>query len=83
MGRVSLVSKRFEGKTELKEPWYGTLYNFRKIDPQLIAQWDSVTPIEELRLPAVNEFIPTDFDLVPQEEEPPKLPTLIQVKRLS
>ena len=77
---MSLVSKRFEGKTELKEPWYGSHYNFRKMDPQLIAQWSSVTPIDELHLPAVNEFIPTNFDVVPLQEGSPKLPILLQVR---
>lgn len=77
--RVGLISKRFEGKTELVEPWYGGQYNFKKMDTQLIEKWSSVAPIEELHLPAVNEFIPTNFDILHRAEDSPKVPVLIQV----
>lgn len=77
--RISVVSKKFEGKTELTEPWYGAGYNYRKIDPRLIEQWRTVATIEEMYLPAANEFIPTNFEIVPLGDNPPKVPTLIQV----
>ena len=77
--RVAVISKRFEGKTEHTERWYGSGYNFKKIDSKLIEQWGSVETIEDLHLPPVNEFIPTDFEIVPLEENSPSVPTLIQV----
>ncbi len=78
--RVAVASKKFEGKTELTEPWYGSSYNYRKIDPRLIEEWKTVALNEELHLPAVNEFIPTDFEILSLGEHPPKEPTLIQVQ---
>jgi len=78
--RVYVISKRFEGKMELTEPWYGSKYNLRKIDPQLIDQWSTASTIEELHLPSPNEFIPTNFEIVPLEDGSPRLPVLIQVR---
>lgn len=78
--RVAVVSKRFEGKTDLTDPWYEAKYNFRKVDPCLIERWSAVAHMEELHLPAPNEFIPTNFDIVPREENSPCVPTLIQVR---
>ena len=78
--RVGVTSQKFEGKAASVEPWYGSQYTLRKIDPSLVEMWKNVTPIKELRLPAVNEFIPTNFDLVPLDKErAPKIPTLILV----
>lgn len=78
--RVGVKSQRYEGKTTCVEPWYGSHYNVRKIDQSLIALWEGVAPIDELHLPAVNEFIPTDFDLVPlDKDKASKIPKLILV----
>ncbi len=79
--RVAVVSKKFEGKTELTEPWYGAGYNYRKIDPRVIEEWSTTSLAEELHLPAVNEFIPTDFEIVPLGDSSLKVPTLIQVDK--
>lgn len=77
--RIGVVSQKFEGKTTLKEPWYGSDYNMRKIDPKLVEFWSTVEPIEDLHLPTPNEFIPTNFDILPMGENPPKVPVLVQV----
>ena len=79
--RLGLLSQSFEGKTELTEQWYKSAYNARKIDPSLIEKWSAVEPIPELHLPLPNEFIPTDFAIVPKPEgeELPKTPVLIRV----
>ena len=75
-----MVGKRFEGKTAHTEQWYGTQYNYRKIAPETIAQWESATSgTQQLHLPAVNEFIPTDFELLPVPDGAPNVPVLIQV----
>lgn len=81
--RVCAVGKRFEGKTEHTEKWYGTQYHYRKIAPETISQWESVSDTEQLHLPAVNEFIPTDFELVPIPDGAPKVPVLVQESEMS
>lgn len=79
--RLGILSQKFDGKTSLIEPWYGSAYNARKIDPTLISAWSAVEPIPELCLPKPNEFIPTDFTIVPKlcAQEMPKTPVLIKV----
>ena len=78
--RVTVIGQKFKGKTTLKEPWYGSDYSICKINPQLIEKWSEVEPNDNLFLPARNEFIPTDFSLVPPPtKDDPKTPVLIQV----
>lgn len=79
ISRVCVVGKKFEGRTDHTEKWYGTQYSYRKIALDTISQWESVGSTEELHLPAVNEFIPTDFTVLPIPEMAPKMPSLIQV----
>ena len=80
--RVGVISQKFQDKTSLVEPWYGSAYNARKINPELIELWSSVHPIPELHLPEPNEFIPTDFTITPRPvgEEMQKRPVLIMVR---
>ena len=78
--RIAVVGQKFKGHTTLKEPWYSSDYNIRKIDPELIERWSQAEPNTSLYLPAPNEFIPTDFSLVPPPaKDAPKVPVLIQV----
>ena len=81
--RVGVINQRFRDKTELVEPWYGSAYNAHKIDPELIETWRLARPVPELHLPLPNEFIPTDFAIVPRlegEEATPNTPVLISVR---
>ena len=84
--RLGVLSQKFKGTTDQVEPWYGSAYSARKIDPQLVELWTSAEPIPELHLPKPNEFIPTDFTIVPRPaegEEFPAVPVLIKVKNAS
>ncbi|KAK7485900.1 hypothetical protein BaRGS_00022895, partial [Batillaria attramentaria] len=67
--RVMVVSKKFEGQTDKTEQWYGTQYRVDTIEPALIEAWNKCGLHDNLRLPDRNEFIPSDFDLVPREAE--------------
>ncbi len=80
--RVGVASQRYEGQTSSTEPWYNSQYNVKKIDSSVIDLWSCASSIEDLHLPAVNEFIPTNFDLVSLSEdyaETPAVPKLIMV----
>ena len=78
-----MIGQKFKGQTSLKEPWYGSEYNLRKIEPQLIEKWSQVEHNNKFFLPARNEFIPTDFTLVPPPpKDAPKVPVLIQVRTI-
>uniref|UniRef100_A0A1D1YFR5 Zinc-metallopeptidase, peroxisomal n=1 Tax=Anthurium amnicola TaxID=1678845 RepID=A0A1D1YFR5_9ARAE len=61
--RIFWESKKFEGCTNLVEPWYGTPYSIERITASLIQQWVEKAPDEDLHLPAPNVFIPTDLSL--------------------
>ncbi len=80
--RVGVASQCYDGQTSCTEPWYNSQYNVKKIGPASIDLWSAASPIEELHLPAINEFIPTDFDLVPLNKdctEVSAVPKLIMV----
>ena len=89
--RIGFLSKKFEGKTTLVEPWYSSGYNARKIESKLIEVWSNTQPVPELHLPQPNEFIPTDFTIVSRPENGgegreddddgrPMIPVLIEVR---
>ncbi|XP_042485043.1 insulin-degrading enzyme-like 1, peroxisomal [Macadamia integrifolia] len=56
-------SKKFEGHTDLVEPWYGTAYSVKKITGSTLQKWIETAPNENLHLPAPNVFIPTDLSI--------------------
>ena len=77
-----VVSQAFAGKTDKVEPWYKVDYSIRKIDPELIERWSKLSPVDALHLPSKNEFIPTNFDLIPPPENAPSVPVIIKVSSM-
>ncbi|GLT63106.1 hypothetical protein SLA2020_356910 [Shorea laevis] len=75
--RIFWVSKKFEGLTDMVEPWYGTAYSIEKVTTSMIQEWMSLAPNENLHLPAPNIFIPTDLSLKDPEEKI-KYPVLLR-----
>ncbi|KAI5682884.1 hypothetical protein M9H77_04112 [Catharanthus roseus] len=61
--RIFWESTKFEGHTQVSEPWYGTAYSVEKLTSSIIQQWMERAPSEQLHLPNPNIFIPTDLDL--------------------
>ena len=61
--------KGFEGKTALKEKWYGTDHNIRPVQEHELKLWREnyegvdITWKDLVALPKPNPFVPTDFDL--------------------
>ncbi|KAI3471601.1 hypothetical protein Pfo_028251 [Paulownia fortunei] len=68
-------STKFEGVTDLKEPWYGTAYSVERLTGSTIEKWIERAPNEDLHLPVPNVFIPTDLSLKTVSEQI-KLPVL-------
>lgn len=60
----TVISKDFEGKTESTEPWYQTQYTVRDMDSELKAIMQNPGPTDLLQLPAENQYIATNFDLI-------------------
>jgi len=67
--RIFWESKRFEGQTNLTEPWYGTSYSVEAVPPSIIQKWLVKAPEEDLHLPKPNIFIPRDLSLKNIEEK--------------
>ncbi|RCI06352.1 Insulinase (Peptidase M16) [Rhizopus stolonifer] len=59
------------------ERWYSTEYEVLPLRKELVQRLDAISLNEEFSLPAVNEFIPTQLDVVKQEEKR-KEPILVQ-----
>lgn len=67
--RIFWESKKFEGQTNLIEPWYGTSYCVEAVPPSIIQKWIEKAPKEDLHLPKPNIFIPTDLSLKNVEDK--------------
>ncbi|XP_021926557.1 insulin-degrading enzyme isoform X2 [Zootermopsis nevadensis] len=76
--RVAVVGQMFEPVSNEVEKWYGTKYKLEKIPESVLDEWRSPNLCCDLKLPPKNEFIPTDFDLMPREETAPLYPVIIQ-----
>ncbi|XP_065349180.1 insulin-degrading enzyme-like [Cloeon dipterum] len=74
--RIRIVSKK-PVIVDQTEKWYGTKYKIEDIPSELIEKWRNAKPIEELQLPKKNEFIPSSFDILPNDDTPSKHPTII------
>ncbi|KAM1079540.1 hypothetical protein ACFX2B_014088 [Malus domestica] len=75
--RIFWESKKFEGHTNMSEPWYGTPYSVERITGSMIQEWILSSPNENLHLPARNVFIPTDPSLK-NDLEKAKCPVLLR-----
>ncbi|RXH76697.1 hypothetical protein DVH24_019585 [Malus domestica] len=75
--RIFWESKKFEGHTNMSEPWYGTPYSVERITGSMIQEWILSSPNENLHLPARNVFIPTDLSLK-NDLEKAKCPVLLR-----
>uniref|UniRef100_A0A3B3I270 Insulin-degrading enzyme n=1 Tax=Oryzias latipes TaxID=8090 RepID=A0A3B3I270_ORYLA len=81
--RVTVVSKSFEGQTDRTEEWYGTQYKEEAIPDEVIQKWSNPGLNPNFRLPTKNDFIPSNFETFPVEEDAPAVPTLIKNTDLS
>lgn len=76
---LTVVAKKFEEIATEVEPWYGTKYVTRPIPETEIAKWKQPKVNPKFRIPDKNDFIPSDFDLVPRDtDDTEKGPTIIE-----
>lgn len=61
--RVQVVAQAFEEIATEVEPWYQTKFKKEKIPTSVIEKWSNAGFNSDLKLPAKNEFIPTEFDI--------------------
>ncbi|KAG8551692.1 hypothetical protein GDO81_004220 [Engystomops pustulosus] len=81
--RVAIVSKSFEGKTDRTEEWYGTQYKQEDLTADVIEKWQKADINGKFHLPMKNEFIPTNFEIVPLEKDATPYPALVKDTAMS
>ncbi|XP_031397805.1 insulin-degrading enzyme-like 1, peroxisomal isoform X3 [Punica granatum] len=78
LGELSPTNCRFDGQTDLAEPWYGTAYSIERLmESSIKVKWIECAPDENVHLPVPNQFIASDMSLknVPEKV---KLPVLLR-----
>jgi len=78
--RVYCTSKNFDSVANQTEQWYGAKYIIEDISKDDIKRWTKATPNPVFSFPPQNEFIPTDFSIVPLAENHSTVPILIKVR---
>ncbi|KAM9326665.1 insulin-degrading enzyme [Gastrophryne carolinensis] len=81
--RVAVVSKSFAGHTDRKEEWYGTEYKEEEIPEEVIKKWQKAEINGKFHLPMKNEFISTNFEILPLEKDATPFPALIKDTAMS
>jgi len=80
-----MVAKELEANADMVEKYYGAKYHVEAIDPERIEKWKKCEGgiHEELTFPAVNEFIPSKFDLKQRDSNNGIVPDIINNTDLS
>ncbi|XP_047444076.1 nardilysin-like [Mugil cephalus] len=73
-----LMSPENEGLCGLREKWFGTSYSSEDIPEEWTERWKGDFDLNpDLRLPAENQFIATDFSLKPSDSPDSEFPVRI------
>ena len=67
--RVLLVGKKLESICDQTEKWYGAKFHVSRIPDEQLNQWKSVGLNDSFFLPKPNQFVATDFSLVPRSPQ--------------
>jgi len=76
--RVAVIAQQFGEKCTDTEKWYGSKYKCEKISQEKLNSWNKCGMHDKLRLPEKNDFIPTNFSLVPRDWCTISHPTIVQ-----
>ncbi|CAF0874976.1 unnamed protein product [Brachionus calyciflorus] len=80
--RVTVIGKKYEGKTDQKEKWYGTDFKMEKISNEKINELKSIELNEVFSIPPPNSFIPNDLSVL-NNTNISNFPRLIQTSPLT
>ncbi|XP_042887210.1 nardilysin-like isoform X2 [Penaeus japonicus] len=77
---IMISSKSYEGQDVccLTEDWFGTKYSVEDIPQEWVKEWSKPPENPHLFIPAANEFIPDNFDLLDVEEGTTTYPRILQ-----
>lgn len=77
--RTISVSQKHIDRCDKTEEWYGVRYSIEKHTSEQEKMWKECGTHKELQLPARNEFIPHDFELVERDPAHSQSPRVIRV----
>jgi insulysin len=88
--RVMWASKSLKEECTEKEQWYGTAYSLEKLPREWIEVWSgkknasatAAADDDELHLPRLNEFVPSDFSLLDTSASRPSIVRTTESSRL-
>lgn len=75
---IFLRSKQFEGKTDKKDPWYGTEYSIESYNDTLKELMREPKGVISVGFPPKNTLLPKDLTVLPKSEEDSKEPKLVK-----
>lgn len=59
---------------DLKEPWFGTPYTVKDIPAEWMQMWSESLPSSDMDVPQPNQFLTTDFTLLPEDQNNQEYP---------
>ncbi len=62
------------------EPIYGTYYKELPLSRELLSYWRFDSPRVELSLPAANQFVPKNLDILPVPSDVSKVPEEVEME---
>ncbi|XP_041370738.1 insulin-degrading enzyme-like [Gigantopelta aegis] len=80
---VFVLDKKYEGKTDQTESWYGTEYKTEKISDNILKKWKKCSTNDKFHLPKPNSFIPGNVAIVDRESSDTDKPYMIRDSALS
>ena len=66
-GKLTVMSRDFDGKTKSIQQWYGTKFNKKSLSDVQLAKWSEASPLKyegALAFPQPNGLIPRNFTLL-------------------
>jgi insulysin len=82
--KIMAISKKYQGKTDRIEKWYGTEYKMRCLERKTLEKLKNCGLNEAFKLPEKNPFIPSDLSLMKHaESDLSELPRLIHSTHLA
>lgn len=82
--RVTVVSKKYEGKTDKKETWYGTDYRVEHLSNEQLNELKSCGLNPAFSIPPKNTFIPNDLSIIQHDTQNlPQVPRIIHSSPLT
>ena len=82
--KIMVISKKYQGKTDRIEKWYGTEYKMLCLTKKTLENLNKCSLNEAFKLPEKNIFIPSNLAVINHaESDPSEFPRLIHSTQLT